>query len=344
MRYFVLKSKYHGSNQQLIAIGKCLSSVGVAHELGIELRSRSPILNHVYRCLSYLLKHAGLSNAYRSSILKCIVKGDIPVLTADDVIIAKTAPFEFVSHLITAGTGAKVLFVGHPKRLDVSYFDWIVATPSTPSAAANIELELLPGSFTPEEFAFARVASDPTQFCYGFLIGGRSRGYPFCDSDWDALIDLISAIREYHASAVWSISTSPRTDHRFEGRLKALRTARPELFSDVFLWNEGERANVLEVLKGSSLVFVTEDSASMLCEALSTGLPVLSLRPEESTFHSLSTPLSDFHEKKGRLMRLKINSFCFSSTRDFEVNGVDVSTENWTNSLRRQFFAGVSGE
>ncbi|MDQ8209172.1 ELM1/GtrOC1 family putative glycosyltransferase [Coraliomargarita sp. SDUM461003] len=275
------------------------------------------------------------------SILKCILKGDLPELTTDDVVIAKTAPFEFVSYLITAGTGAKILFVGHPKRLDVSCFDWIVATPSTPSSAANIKLELLPGSFTPEEFATTRVASDPTQCCYGFLVGGSSRGYPFCDSDWDALIDLISAIREYDDSAVWSISTSPRTDPYFEDQLKALRTARPELFSGVFLWNEGERANVLEVLQCSSLVFVTEDSASMLCEALSTGLPVLSLRPEASTFHSLSTPLSDFHEEKGRLMRFKIKSFRFSSTRDFEVNYANLSTEHWTDSLRRQFFVTV---
>jgi hypothetical protein len=276
--------------------------------------------------------------------LRVVLKGVIPELQEHDVVIAKTAPFEFVSQLITAGTGARVLFVGQPKRFNATCFEWIVATPSTPSKEANIELELLPGAFTPTEYSAAQPPRGSNPRLYSFLIGGKARGYPFSNSDWNAVIELIKNLRDYDSSALWSISTSPRTDICFESRLKALRAAQPELFFAVSLWNDGQRVPVLDVLTGSSLIFVTEDSASMLCEALSTALPTISLRPAESTFHSLSTPLALFHEERGRLLRSEIDALQPDSMRKFAARRPTVPIEDWMDSLRRQFLAASESE
>ena len=99
------------------------------------------------------------------------------------------------------------------------------------------------------------------------LVGGPSRHH-----DWleDVLLEQLSSIVENDAEMGWTIATSPRTPSTTETALQRLTSERVELalFREV-------GATWLPVRLGrSSQVWVTEDSVSMVYEALTVGAAI----------------------------------------------------------------------
>ena len=109
------------------------------------------------------------------------------------------------------------------------------------------------------------------------LIGGDGGGYSFTPADWAQVGDVVAGLAETHAMRL-VVSTSRRTGAQAEDILKA-RLEGPAL-ADAVWYTKAPRPVVADYLGAADAIIITEDSITMLSEALSTGKPVLSLRPQ----------------------------------------------------------------
>ena len=101
------------------------------------------------------------------------------------------------------------------------------------------------------------------------LVGGPSRHYHWYAPE---LIDQIARIIRYTPLRRWTLATSRRTPAGFAGQLRravfsASRSVR------VVPWQEASAGWLQDQYRSADCVWVTEDSVSMLYEALTAGLP-----------------------------------------------------------------------
>lgn len=111
---------------------------------------------------------------------------------------------------------------------------------------------------------------------YTLLIGGNGSGYSFDIKFFNQLINFVKEI-SLKENISWLITTSRRTPLYIEKKLKK------ELndYSSYFIsYNELEEKALLPFLGLCEKVFVTEESASMISEAITSGKPVYTLRPK----------------------------------------------------------------
>jgi hypothetical protein len=109
------------------------------------------------------------------------------------------------------------------------------------------------------------------------LIGGVGAGHVFSDSDWQRLAKWMASQGD---SVRWQLSTSRRTGATHEAQLQKILQANAVGLERAIWWTEKPERVMKELLCGSDFIVCTQDSLSMLAEAMYTGKPVYSFAPE----------------------------------------------------------------
>ena len=113
----------------------------------------------------------------------------------------------------------------------------------------------------------------------GLLLGGNSAYYTFKDHDWRRLADFVSRCHK-QAGIRWLVSTSRRTPDAV-GDLFAAAAATPDGAISSFIDYRTAGPGTLEmVFRQSDVILCTEDSSTMISEAIALKLPAIGLTPE----------------------------------------------------------------
>ncbi|SEA10610.1 fission ELM1 [Desulfuromusa kysingii] len=334
-KIIVLQSKYHGSNQQLLSIAKYAFSDYEPHAVNVELRSRKKIFFPLYKVIIFLRSYIGSKKIIAQFLNTLALKNLGPEISDSDVILAKTAPYEVPAQLLAAGSKASVCFIGRPRRFPADKFTCLVSTPSTPVQPNNITLETLPTFSTFKDYELHKINIKESSKIWGMLLGGNAKGFEYDEKTWLTLAtDMQKLAKKYKIK--WLISTSPRTGKKAEMIFKKVfPNLSPELY-ELICWGDQQRKSILDCLSSSEVVFVTEDSASMVSEAVNCRIPTISIRPKKTGYNSLTEPLATYHHQKGTLVRMtsdEIGSF------DFPLwirKGYKPLTLCWTEQWRKQ--------
>lgn len=337
-KVYLLESKYHGSNQQLRSVAREIFRGYEVISLKLELRSRAKILYSFYWLLLNVLNRTDSACFFSRHVKKLILKGYLisaEKISDGDVILSKTPPFEYPAAMLKAGSDAKLYHFGELKRLDRKYVDYVISTPSTPAEKPDISLDVMPTEMSLDNFLGRKEAYSEDKY-YLMLIGGDARGFYYNDTDWESIIRFIEhQSKTYHVN--WVISTSPRTGKRVERYIKERLIGNSHI-KELVLWNMGGRKGIADCLSGSEVVFVTEDSASMLSDAINCQLPTVSIRPCQAGFNSLTTPLANYHESKNSILRVKtsqLSCFDFNEWVNREFCPVECCwTESWNKQIK----------
>ena len=329
-KVYLLESKYHGSNQQLKSVAKEIFGYHEIVPLEVELRSRSKIFQPIYWLALEFLRCISPYGLVSHCIKRLLLKGydcSSHELYEGDVILSKTPPFEYPSAILKAGGNAKSYHIGEPRRVKRKCFDYVISTPSSPTEKPDISLDVLPTEMSFENFIKIRDAYSCRKY-YLMLIGGAARGFNYKKSDWEYLIDFIKE----HDEVDWVVSTSPRTGNKVEMFIKE-RLEGSLHVKELVLWGMGKRKNIFDCLSGAEVVLVTEDSASMLSDAINCRIPTVSIRPSRSEFNNLTTPFARFHEERKRIVRVetsRISNFPVKYWAHHEFRPIEYCwTESW---------------
>lgn len=156
---------------------------------------------------------------------------------------------------------------GYPPR---AYTRIYSVTPQ--GGASNVVLPLPP---VPGELLRPMPSpGDKAALC--LLIGGSGAGYDYRQEDW---IQLCMAVNQkaQESAHKWLISTSRRTGAEAESLLE--KYLDPTAVSEIVYYGRAPKPVVREFIARSGAIFVTEDSLTMVAEAIYSGRPTISVQP-----------------------------------------------------------------
>lgn len=202
--------------------------------------------------------------------------------------------------------GCPLVFCGDPAPLPTHWCDVILSPLPLSGHARVIETDMLLTEVSSETIAgkgahlrqrFAQ--SGGTQLA-ALLAGGDSRSHRYTAADWQALIDGINQLgaRGWR----WLVSTSRRTPTAVEQRLQ--QGLRPEYLIQTVWWHQKPETVVQGFLDAAEIVLVTQDSLSMLSEAIAAGKPTLALAPQQVLPSPFIEAVLSAQLRKNRLRQL----------------------------------------
>ncbi len=269
-----------------------------------DLKLRFPFLRSIIRFLS-----RRSAKALTPSNAKKILSYYLPMkLDGVDLLIASGGNTAPVSAAIKFLYGIDVIQMGSPRGLDSDLFNALVTSEQYYSKDSNIEAAITPNKYSPElcDMGFINDDLEPL-----FCIGGKGIGYQYSLTEWNKFIENIKTISHTNNQKCILV-TSRRTDPKIESMLiQALTNC---LSSKSAWFHMGAHGLELSSLFGSaSHIFVTEDSAMMISEAISSGRPVTTLYPS-----NINTPRRYSHhiekyQSLGLINRMSIEQFDISA-------------------------------
>jgi hypothetical protein len=313
MRVAVLKDNKAGHYNQSLAVSKAIQEL--YEDIQVDIYNIK-----VYKLSKYLLRfmlnnHFGrklLSKSFSLKFVKFFYKIDKPLSEAD-IIVSSGKDTSMLNIWLKLVYEAKSIYIGHPKKLNYKLFD-IVFTILDLGFENQIVLNVsptLPYIGDIEKFC-KEYNLDINDSYYTLLIGGDGSGYQYSEKEYDNLISFVNS----HQEKKWLVTTSRRTPLHIEKKMQK------DMKCAIFVaYNQEPKKVVGAFLKLCDMAFVTQESASMLNEAISFQKPVISLYPkdkkEEDNYKAILNNLS----KKEYIYMQDINEL-----REFRVEDIKLKT------------------
>ena len=193
-----------------------------------------------------------------------------------DLIIAaggNTAPLSAALRNILS---IPVVQLGSPRGLHPKLFNALVTVEKYFDHPANLVVDITPNKYSPIMCRQASKSQNMQEHLL-FLIGGKGIGYSYQDHEWTALVKNICSLQKISDLPI-TIVTSRRTDPKLEKKLQHELSNLPMIYSGWY--HEGNiNFNLASLFGSADCIFVTEDSAMMISESISSGRPVTTLYP-----------------------------------------------------------------
>ena len=259
---------YNQSNGVALMISETCDCVIKTHELSW----------HFYTLRSACTFIAKLLLRFNNkNIARCILWMYTPINTQGyDLVIAAGGNTMPVSAAIKLAYSLPVIQLGSPRGLHSSMFNALVTIEKYFDHPSNIVAAISPNLYSPAVCSIAAKEDNLSEHIL-FLIGGEGIGYSYSTNEWEGMLTSIQALSskiKLPISIVTSRRTAPEVEDLFQSRLK-------NILGDYCAWfHHGDKNFNLAGLLGSAKnIFVTEDSAMMISESISSGKPVTTLYP-----------------------------------------------------------------
>ena len=164
---------------------------------------------------------------------------------------------------------------------------------------------------------------------YTLLIGGDGAGYKYDNKFYDDLINFVEKVSE-ERNIKWLISTSRRTPTEIENKLEEMLR---EYYSYFVAYNKKEEKVLLPFFGLSEAIFVTEESSSMISEAISSSKKVFTIGNEYSDADENYKSILKKFELNNQIIRIK--NFSLHDNRH-EFNNKNINCE-FRNFIKKEF-------
>lgn len=165
---------------------------------------------------------------------------------------------------------------------------------------------------------------------YTLLIGGDGAGYKYNNKFYEDLINFVKKISKEN-KIKWLITTSRRTPLEIENKLK---DKLKDYYSYFVAYNKKEEKVLLPFFGLSQAIFVTEESSSMISEAVSTLKSVYTIGMEESNADKNYRTILDKFENNDFITRVSLETFNVKDIKEKHIT----SFENIINKEIREVF------
>jgi mitochondrial fission protein ELM1 len=316
MKYIVvLDEGKAGHTNQAVAVAEALAQVcgGEVRIIRALLRgwAKYPLrmcLNHRI-CRKYLERSRAWKVAYRiDEMTKC-----------PDIVVSSGKNTSMLNVWMASVCSAKSVYVGNPKKLDHRLFDAVVTVLDL-GFDNQILLDVaptLPYRGDLDAFCKENGLDRSKRYC-ALLIGGDGSGYRYTDQEYDALIAYVNRTAK---DINWLVTTSRRTPLDVEKRMRAQMNA-----AMFVAYNQEPKKVIGAFLALSEMVYVTEESASMIGEAISSQTKVVALKPNIAKIESNYQKILDKYIKAQALLSIDI-----ANLTQFDISRIDIKPYNYSS-------------
>jgi len=226
-----------------------------------------------------------------------------------DVVVSTGGRTSFANAWLARRMQARNVFAGSLRRLSPALFDVVLTLePLRPAAPNNLVLALPPSAVDVSQLRRDGLALRAEQGLDGqavwtIMLGGDGAGYHYRNEDWRQLAQLLERLGQQHGIR-WLLLSSRRTGRAAE---RLVGEGVDSRYVAASCWyREGTADGVAACLGAADQVFVTEDSMTMLTEAIYARRPVVSLRPAAVAPTSRYAGMIDRFAAKGWICRYAI--------------------------------------
>lgn len=196
---------------------------------------------------------------------------EIPQENRPNLLVTSSFQTTYLSRILARLNGAMTVFSGtlHPPRSQ--WFDVVVSPVEMemPNALCSSTLTTDLNPSMARDAANALWPDGPPTRCWTILIGGgnnSSSDSSFASSEeWRALAHEMNRLAKEHGIR-WLITTSRRTGAEAEAILR--ESLASEAIEEAVWWSQEPKKTVAAFIHAGEHVYVTEDSATMISEAL----------------------------------------------------------------------------
>lgn len=217
---------------------------------------------------------------------------DVVVSAGGDTLVANVASARLL--------GAHNIFCGTLRRVAPEAVSLVVSSYARHAALPRHLVTLKPSGIDPESINRDRpkLEKGDVPRVIGVLIGGDGGRFRYEGDDWRRLIGFLEAMTNRHGTR-WIISTSPRSPETVADSLAAL-AQRPHSGIDTFIdYRTSGPGTIKQVFAAADAIVCTEDSSTMMSEAVCARLPVVGVSPRQSGFSEDEREYRDFMRSQG---------------------------------------------
>ncbi len=268
----------------------CLSPVQV---VDVKLAIHGKNLKRLARLLS---RFGLLPNALVQAVYRWQLPSGRP-----DVIVASGGNTLLACAALRRQFEVPAFYSGTLKGFSGSLFSAVFTVTPQPGKN-NVVLPLPP---VPRSLVNLTPAALPPDAPLLLLLGGDGAGYAYRESDWRALALAMNHLSQ-QSGRRWLLTSSRRTGNAAEQALQAMLD--PTVIAEAVWWSQTPRPVVREFLQRAAAVFVSEDSLTMIAEAIYSGRPVFSFHAEIGRVDDNDITALAGYVASGRLQRRSIVS------------------------------------
>ena len=248
--------------------------------------------------------HGGkpMSDWFLKRWLGCEIHASIP-----NLIVTSGGKAVFAARSLAVKYGAPLVFIGERKPYPSRWFHTVFTPSPFETEVYDVPIEMIPTGVSPAKVDAAAVAwkARPPGKLWAMVIGGDSKSHEYTDADWTLLGEKMNRLAETH-DIRWLVSTSRRTGAQAEAVLR--RTLHPNHIARAVWWAQKPEKLMDSFLGSAVWVFATQDSVTMVTEAVASGRPVVVTLPAKASLEpgSFLTGYFDRLEKAARIIRIPI--------------------------------------
>lgn len=270
--------------------GHLAQSLGLAEALNARIPSAIHQLTYHFRAPGWI-RNTGRSLAKRGwlspkeSWLRRLghwTPDPFPDAPAPELLISSGGKSVLFASALARRFRAPLVYVGERKPYPADWFHTYF-TPSDLERDTNgVLIDQVPTRLSPEDArAAARVEDWLHPGLWAMIVGGPSRSHRYHPQDWHALAQNMTALSQAHGIQ-WLLTTSRRTPKAIETQLR--ETLDPKALYYGIWWNQRPEKKMAALLGAAEKAFVTQDSVTMVTEAIGSGTPTIALIPSAVRF------------------------------------------------------------
>jgi len=244
-----------------------------------------------------------MSDRFLKRRLGCEIHASIP-----NLIVTSGGKAVFAARSLAVKFGAPLVFIGERKPYPSRWFHTVFTPSPSETDLYDVPVEMVPTGITPAMVNAAAYAwkDRPQGKLWAMIVGGASKSHHYTAEDWKLLGMKMNQLAEAH-DIRWLISTSRRTGKEAEAILRT--KIHPGHIARAVWWANKPEKLMNEFLGSAFWVFVTQDSVTMVTEAVASGRPVVVTMPAKISLEPGSFLPGYFErlEKAARIIRIPIN-------------------------------------
>lgn len=240
-----------------------------------------------------------------------------------DIFISSGANLAPLNLALTKKNNAKNIHLSSKRDWNLQDFTAYITTKKISSLKSNLSPDIVPNLFNPAQCmragkTFIKENNLHEDKFSLLILGGKGIGYKYSENEWDELLENFSVFCTQSNTKPLFI-TSPRTPIKVENIIKS----KYDTSFSVLFHSENKRGSFSHLLYVAKNIFVTEDSSTMLSEAISSGKKVACVYPKDINAPKKYREIIRKYEELNFIKRRSISEICDGPYNEM----IDISNE-----------------
>jgi uncharacterized protein len=250
----------------------------------------------------WLRRRIAAKSFYPPRMLRMAYRIDADTIPKADLVISAGGETHMPNLCVTRLLGVPNIFCGSLLRgLGPENFSLIISSYDRDSGSDRHLVVLKPSSIDPEALGrpavVPRYGPENHPKVAGLLVGGNAGAFKYKRQEWERLVSFLTEVSKAWGTR-WLVSTSRRTPDAVADRFAEL--AKDESVIARFIdFRTAGPGTLPEIFASAEVIVCTEDSSTMISEAVSARLPVVGVAPAAHRFTDEEAEYRSFLMRNG---------------------------------------------